>query len=65
MENIKKPRKPGTPGKPDTGISLTESVIDDKQTIIFGFIMVTAFIVLGIANITNYLKKKRKKKNFK
>jgi len=42
-------------------VNAIPSELDDKQTIIFGFIMVISFIVLGIVSITTILKKKNKK----
>jgi hypothetical protein len=35
--------------------------MDDKQTIVFGFIMVITFIVLGVVSITTIIKKKKDK----
>ena len=35
--------------------------LDDKQTIVFGFIMVITFIVLGVVSITTIIKKKKDK----
>ena len=56
--------KPGTTVKTD---NVTPSVqpgstgMDDKQTIVFGFIMVITFIVLGVVSITTIIKKKKDK----
>ena len=35
--------------------------MDDKQTIVFGFIMVITFIVLGVVSVTTIIKKKKDK----
>ena len=32
--------------------------LDDKEILVFGFIMIITFIVLGIVNITNIIKNK-------
>jgi len=47
---------------PTSVIQDISSGLDDKQTIIFGFIMVISFIVLGIISLKKLLKKKKNEK---
>ena len=49
----------GTGTGPGNGVGTTG--LDDKQTIVFGFIMVITFIILGLVSITTILKKRNKK----
>lgn len=48
-------------GKPGDTVQPLDKGLDDKQTIVFGFIMIITFIVLGIVSVTTIIKKKKDK----
>lgn len=51
----------GTTGTTGTTGITGVTGLDDKQTIVFGFIMIITFIVLGIVSVTTIIKKKKDK----
>lgn len=51
----------GKPGAPGAKVQPGSTGMDDKQTIVFGFIMVITFIVLGVVSVTTIIKKKKDK----
>ena len=51
----------GSTGSTESTGSTGSTGLDDKQTIVFGFIMVITFIILGLVSITTILKKRNKK----
>ena len=50
----------GSDSSPNLGFNKVNK-LDDKQTIVFGFIMVITFIVLGVVSVTTIIKKKKDK----
>ena len=55
-------KKTGTSsGKPGATVQTGSTGMDDKQTIVFGFIMVITFIVMGVISVTTIIKKKKDK----
>ena len=51
----------GKSGVPGAKVQPGSTGMDDKQTIVFGFIMVITFIVLGVVSVTTIIKKKKDK----